>query len=221
MKVLICILAALLGTMWPSAAAVAFDITFDDVMSVGNPLVTVLDTQGYRFTGSFRTIDSPGDSPGAGFASNGSAVYLGQEGSTTGITVTRVDGGSFALYEFDAAGLHALPTAGSPNAREVSLVGLRAGGDVLSASYGMSGLASFAHFSVPATWHDLRAVTFAAALAAGAPGALALDDVGVGEGPVPTNVPEPSTLALALLAGLGGVTVAALRRRPGVPVRHR
>lgn len=211
MKVLTCVLAAVLATVWPSAAAVALDITFDDVMSVGNPLVTALDTHGYRFTGSFRTIDSPGAGPGAGFASNGSAVYLGQEGSTTGITVARVDGGSFALYEFDAAGLHAFPPAGSPNARQVSLVGLRAGGDVLTASYGMSGLASFAHFSVPGTWHDLRAVRFAAAPAAGTPGALALDDVGVGQGPVPTPVPEPGTLALALLAGLGGFTV--FRRR--------
>jgi len=33
-------------------------------------LVTMLDTHGYRFTGSFRTIDAPG----AALASNGSAV---------------------------------------------------------------------------------------------------------------------------------------------------
>ncbi len=41
-------------------------------MSVGNPLVTTLDTHGYRFTGSFWTIDTPGTT----LASNASAVYL-------------------------------------------------------------------------------------------------------------------------------------------------
>ena len=100
MKALACTLVAILAMVWPSAAAVALDLTFDDVISVGNPLVTMLDTHGYRFTGSFRTIDTPG----AALASNGSAVYLGQEASGPGITVTRADGGPFFLYEFAAAG---------------------------------------------------------------------------------------------------------------------
>jgi hypothetical protein len=88
-----------------AAPADALDITFDDVMSVGNPLVTVLETAGYRFTA----------------ASDGA---------------------------------------------------------LLSASYSLgSGLASFAHFVVPASWQSLDAVTFAGLLAAGASGALALDDI--------------------------------------------
>ena len=89
MKAFTCTLVAILAMVWPSAAAVALDLTFDDVMSVGNPLVTMLDTHGYRFTGSFRTIDTPGGL----LVSNGSAVYLGQEASGPGITVTRADGG--------------------------------------------------------------------------------------------------------------------------------
>src|SRR6185295_4517525 len=97
-----CMLVTILTMLCPSAAAVALDLTFDDVMSVGNPLVTVLDTHGYRFTGSFRTIDAPGGA----LASNGSAVYLGQEASRPRITVTRTDGRPFILYEFDAAGLY-------------------------------------------------------------------------------------------------------------------
>lgn len=40
--------------------AAAIDITFDDLVSAGNPFVTLLDDQGYRFTGAFRTIDTPG-----------------------------------------------------------------------------------------------------------------------------------------------------------------
>ena len=51
MKAFTCTLVAILTMVWPSAAAVALDLTFDDVMSVGNPLVTMLDTHGYRFTG--------------------------------------------------------------------------------------------------------------------------------------------------------------------------
>jgi hypothetical protein len=95
----------------------------------------------------------------------------------------------------------------------VHLLGLRAGGAFLSASYGLSsGLTSFAHFVVPASWQSLEAATFTGLLAAGASGALALDDIGVGEGPTST-VPEPRTLLLALATAVG-VGALALRRGP-------
>jgi hypothetical protein len=207
MKAFTCTLVAILAMLWPPAAAIALDLTFADVMSVGNPLVTMLDTHGYRFTGSFRTIDAPGRL----LVSNGSAVYLGQEASGPGITVTRTDGRPFSLYEFDAAGLYVPPSGGLLNAQRVGLVGLRVGGGILAASYGLSDLAHFAHFSVPSTWSDLQAVAFTGLLSAGAPGALALDDVGVGEGP--TSVAEPGTLALVVLAALGVGGVALTRRR--------
>lgn len=206
MKALACTLVAALATLWASAA-VALDITFDDVISVGNPLVTMLDTHGYRFTGAFRTIEAPGGT----LASNGSAVYLGQEASGPGITVTRSDGGPFILYEFDATGLHVPSSTGSPNAHQVTLAGLRFGGTMLSTTYALSGLPGFAHFSVPSTWNDLQAVTFTGLLSAAMPGALALDDVGVGEGP--TSVAEPATLALAVITALGACAVALMRHR--------
>jgi MYXO-CTERM domain-containing protein len=214
MKALACTLVAILATAWPPAAAVALDITFEDVMSVGNPLVTTLDTHGYRFTGSFWTIDTPGTT----LASNASAVYLGQPASGPGITVTRADGGPFSLYEFDAAGLYLPASAGPASATEVSLVGYRVNGAILGASYRLSGLAQFVHFSVPSTWVDLQAVTFAGILAAATPGALALDDVGVGEGP--TNVAEPGTLGLAMLTALGVGAAVLTRRRRGRSFRH-
>ena len=120
MKTLACTLVAVVVTAWGSAA-VALDVTFDDVMSVGNPPLTMLDTHGYRFTGAFRTIDAPGGA----LVSNASAVYLGQEASGPGITVARTDGGAFLLYDFDAAGLYVAPSPGSPNAQQVSLAGFR------------------------------------------------------------------------------------------------
>lgn len=207
MKALTRILVALLAMAWPSSVAVALDITFDDVTSVGNPLVAELETHGYRFTGAFRTIDMPG----AAFVTNGSAVSLGHEPGAPSITVTRSDGGAFALYEFDAAGLQLSPPAGSPNAQRVALFGLPAGGSLLEVSYMLSELPGFAHFSVPSSWHDLQAVTFAGLLSSGDPGGLALDAVGVGEGS--TSVAEPGTLALVLITALGGGAVALTRRR--------
>lgn len=213
MKVLACTLAAVDVTAWASVA-VALDITFDDVMSVGNPPLTMLDIQGYRFTGAFRTIDTPGGA----LVSNAAAVYLGQETSGPGITVARAEGGPFILYEFDAAGLYVASSPGAPNAQQVTLAGFRVGGGMLSATYAIGSLPGFAHVSVPSTWNDLQAVTFTGLLSAAAPGAFALDDVGVGEGPTPVS--EPGTLALALIAALGAGRVTLTRRR-GQPFRHR
>jgi hypothetical protein len=211
MKALACTLGAILVAVTWSAPAAALHITFDDVMSVGNPAVSTLETAGYRFTAaSFRTIDTPG----AAFVANGSAVYIAQEaGWPGGITMSRTDGAPFFLYGFDAAGLLVAPSSDSPNAQQVSLLGLQTGGAFLSASYVLSsGLASFAHFVAPASWQSLEAVTFTGLLAAGASGALAVDDIGVGEGPVST-VPESSTLLLALATAVG-VGALVLRRGP-------
>lgn len=72
---------------------------------------------------------------------------------------------------------------------------------------------------MPGSWYDLQAVTFAGLLAAGEPGAFALDDVGVGEGPA--SVAEPATLRLALLTALGGGVMALTRRRGHGTFRHR
>jgi hypothetical protein len=83
-----------------------------------------------------------------------------------------------------------------PNAQQVKVVGLRIGGGLLSMTYDLSTtLPIFVHFLVPSTWADLQTVTFTGFLFTAPPGALALDDVGVGEGP--TSVAEPGTLALA------------------------
>ena len=196
MKALACTLVAILAMVWSPAAAVALDITFDEVVSVGNPLVTTLDVHGYRFTGSFRTIDPPGEP----LPSNGSAVYLHQEASGPGITVTRADGGPFILYAFDAVG-------------QVNLTGSRVGGGLLSATYGVSSLPGFAHFSVPPAW-NLQAATFTGLL----PGEFGLDDVGVGEGA--TSVAEPATLVLAAITALGGCVFALTRQLRGA-FRHR
>jgi hypothetical protein len=196
----------LVATTWSTPAA-ALDLTLDDVVSVGNPFVTTVETSGYRFSGpSLRTIDTPGST----YVSNGSAVYLGQTvaGPVGGVTLQRIDGMPFDLYEFTAAGLFAAG-GGSPNSTHVSVLGIQVGGAGLSAIYDLGAAAGFVHFPVPTSWNNLEFVTFGGVFSAATAGALALDDIGVGSGPA---VPEPAALVLALttLAGLG---VLVLRHR--------
>ncbi|HEY4911393.1 MAG TPA: hypothetical protein VIJ73_17910, partial [Methylomirabilota bacterium] len=91
MKACACVLGVMLAAMtWPAPAA-ALQITFDDLASLGNPLVTTVETHGYRLAGPFlRTIDTPGTT----FVGNGSAVYLAQNGAAPGggVTLARIDG---------------------------------------------------------------------------------------------------------------------------------
>jgi len=207
MKAFACILGVVLAVLVVPAAAAALVITFDDVVSVGNPFLASLDSHGYRFAGaSLQTIGTPG----SGLVSHGLGVYLAQVVAVPGITMTRVDGGPFSLYDFDAAGLFVAPTGGLPNAREVSLLARQVGGGLLSLSSDLGSTASFLHFNVPASWARLESVTFTGLVSSVAPGALALDDVGVGLGP---TVGEPPTLLLALTAGVGLAGMLLIRRR--------
>jgi len=207
MKAIACTLGMMLvATTWATSAA-ALDLTLDDVASVGNPFVTTVETIGYRFSGpALRTIDTPGST----YVSDGSAVYLAQTvaGPVGGVTLQRIDGMPFDLYEFAAAGLFAAG-GGSPNSTHVSVLGIQVGGAGLSAIYDLGVAAGFVHFPVPASWNNLEFVTFSGVFSAATAGALALDDIGVGSGPA---VPEPAALVLALTT-LAGVGALILRRR--------
>jgi hypothetical protein len=209
MKAIACILVATLASVWASASASALEITFDDLTSIANPVVVPpLDTHGYRFTSAtvFQTIDTPG----AAFVSDGSGVYLGQPLAAPGITMTRVDGTPFALYDFTAAGLYT--SAGAQNAHQVSVLGVQADGTILSGAYTLNALASFAQFTVPVSWQNLSSVTFSGLFSPGTAGALAIDDASVGLGP---SVPEPGTLVLGLTTALGVSALALRRSGPG------
>jgi hypothetical protein len=210
MKTFACTVGAILVAITSAAPAAAIDITFDDVTSVGNPIVTLLDEHGYRFTGAFRTIDTPGGT----FVSNGSAVYLAQPAGLPGITISLVGGGPFVLYEFDAAGLLTAPAGGAPNAQQVSLVGLQVGGAMLNGSFTLG--TGFTHFAVPTTWSDLQFVTLSGLTTSGVSGGLAIDDVGVGTGP-DSSVPEPGTLLLFVTTALGAGAVLLHKRRRMAP----
>jgi len=123
---------------------------------------------------------------------------------------TRFQDAAFDLYEFAAARLFVSASDG-PNASQVALLGLGVGGTTLSATYDLAAT-GFTHFTVPPTWSHLEAMDFQGLLAGGGPGALALDDVGVGSGPVTGSVPEPAAIVLALTTALA-VGAVLLRGR--------
>jgi hypothetical protein len=208
MKAFACTFGVILAATTWSAPAAALQITFDDLASVGNPLVTTVETHGYRLAGPLlRTIDTPGTT----FVGNGSAVYLAQNGAVPGggITLARIDGAPFDLYGFSASGLFAAPGPGSPNSSLLAVTAMRVGGGGLSAIYDLGASAGFVNFPVPTTWTNLEFVTFAGIFSASTTGGLALDDIGVGLGP---SVPEPATIILALTT-MAGLAAATLRRR--------
>jgi hypothetical protein len=211
MKAFACTFGVILAATTWSAPAAALQITFDDLVSVGNPPVATVETNGYRLAGPFlRTIDTPGTT----FVGNGSAVYLAQNGAALGsaITLQRIDGAPFELYGFSASGLFATPTTGSPNSTLLSVLAMRVGGGGLSAIYDLAASAGFVNFPVPTTWTDLdlEFVTFAGIFSATTAGGLALDDIGVGLGP---SVPEPATIILALTTAAGLCAVTLRRHR--------
>jgi len=213
MKALACIAGAIVLAIMSAAPVAAIDITFDDVVSLGNPIVTLLDTHGYRFTGAFRTIDAPGTT----FVGSSSALYLAQPAGLPAITLSRTDGSPFALYELEAAGLLVDQPSGAPNADKVTLLGVQVGGATLSESFALAG-SGFTHVAVPATWTNLQVATLSGLTAAGLSGGLAVDDVGVGTGP-DSSVAEPGTLLLFTITAIGASTALLRARQRGAPAR--
>src|SRR5260370_39472065 len=71
MKAFACTFGVILAATTWSAPAAALQITFDDLLSVGNPPVATVETNGYRLAGPFlRTVATPGTT----FLGKGSAV---------------------------------------------------------------------------------------------------------------------------------------------------
>src|SRR5260370_37421588 len=77
MKAFACAFGVILAATTWSAPAAALQITFDDLASVGNPLVTTVETHGYRLTGPVLPTN---DTPGTPFVGNGPAGLLLPQG---------------------------------------------------------------------------------------------------------------------------------------------
>lgn len=198
----LCTLA--LASLAGSALAI---IDFEEVASSGNPILTTLDSQGYRFTSShFHSIDDPAASA---LADNGSDVYIGHEGGDLGraITMIQIGGGLFNLASFDMAELWISSPGAYPNASHVEVHATFSDDSTTTFNLaldgvidGAGGAADFETAVVNLT--NLKSVRFNGVNpVAGGDFAFAIDNIDA------APVPEPATMvALALGA-------AAMRRR--------
>src|SRR5687767_1446336 len=124
------LLAAVALTAGAAPAKAAF-VTFNGVPASGNPILTSLDSEGFRFTSEhFHSLDSFGN-----LATNGT-IYIGHEGGSLGrvITMTKIGGGTFSISSFDGAELWVSPPSGFPNATRIQVVGTLSGGGTLTAN---------------------------------------------------------------------------------------
>jgi PEP-CTERM motif-containing protein len=109
MKAFACTFGVILAAMTWSAPAAALQITFDDLASVGNPLVTTVETHGYRLAGPFlRTTDTPGTTFVVyGFSASGLFAAPGPgspNASLLAVIAMRVGGGGLsAIYDLGAS----------------------------------------------------------------------------------------------------------------------
>src|SRR5216683_7644491 len=107
MRKLSVLLTAVAFSALAAPSAQASVVTFDSVVSVGNPIrSTPLTTDGFTFSSAhYHIIDSPGLCFG-GCVSDGTQ-YLGLDGPTLGFPVKMTDagGGAFDLLGLDAAKL--------------------------------------------------------------------------------------------------------------------
>jgi hypothetical protein len=188
-------------------------VTFDAVPSSGNPIITILTTDGFTFTsGHFHTVDSPTIANFGGSVANGT-IFIGEEAGSLGLPITMANslGNPFSLVGFDGAEAFLNSTAaaavGYSNASNIVLNGVLFGGGTLSATFaldgikdGLGGVNDFQSFLLPA-WTNLSSVTFSGLTDAGGHGGFALDNIDVNTSPVPI----PATLLL-FGSGLLGLT---------------
>lgn len=213
--------ACLIGFIAMGSAR-AQTITFDSVPSAGNPEITTLTTQGFLFTsGHFHVI---GDSF-ATLVGNGT-VFIAEEAGALGlpITMARVSGAPFSLLSFEGAEDFVAPQINYPIADFIDVLGTRAGGETVSASFaldglrdGVGGIPDFQNFALPDTFLNVSSVVFSGRRANGGAGAIALDNIRVGSAVNVGIIPEPSSalIGVALLA----FCASARRRRVGRDLR--
>jgi hypothetical protein len=196
---------------------------FDDVPSSGNPILTSLTSQGFRFTSThFHTVDQPGLFPFGGSVSNGT-TFIGEEDGSIGgpITVQRADGGPFRILSFDAGEFFvdrvAAAAGGFPNADGVRMSASVTGIGVVETTFfldgiadGDGGVADFQTFSPQSIFFSLQHATFTGLRTTGSPGGFSMDNF------VILLIPEPT-----LTATFGMITSLLVRTRNGRSTKGR
>lgn len=210
--VLCCFLwAACCGPANASDGGSGIVIDLDSLAGGGNPAVALLEVDEHRFSASlrFHTIASPasGQLP---LVDDGSPYIASLAGELDGaITLRRLDGLPFSLTQLDGAEAFLSDVeaelAGFPNARRLRIEAeLSAGGqyvalfDLDGLKDGAGGIADFQTFTLPSLlFGNITSATFAGVTASGDPGAIALDNLHVGDA-----IPEPATSVTALVTAL-------------------
>jgi PEP-CTERM motif len=197
-------------------AMAASTITFDDSVTVGNPILTSFNSGGFTFTGQhFHIVDNPG---GFGGVVNGTQYLAAEFSGNLGkpVDFAPTGGGTFSLNRADIAELF---LAGN-DFFDVVFVGTVSGGGTLTQSFRLDGIKDGAggapdFQSVSFTgWSNLTNVNVRGALATGAFGDFSIDNILVNA--TTPAVPEPATWGM-MLAGFG-IVGGAMRRRQRVSV---
>jgi hypothetical protein len=196
-------------------------ITFNSVPSSGpgNPIITTLTTDGFKFTsGHFHAMyDTSSWTVSFGGAVDNGTIYIAEEAADLGKPITMVNrlGKPFYLTGFDGAEMflnsEAAATYRYPNASAIILSGVLFGGGTLGATFALDGIKDgpggvndFQSFLLPSAWTNLASVTFYGLTDAGGFGAISLDNIDV------APVPEPTTM---LLLGSGLIGLAGYGRK--------
>jgi hypothetical protein len=221
------ILAVVVGGLVIAASSRATTITFDSVVSSGNPVKTTVTTSGFTFTSDyFHTIDNPAIGSFGGLVSDGS-IFISEEAGILGqpITMALSGGGAFSLSSLFGskvfANSSAAATGGFPNADVLNILGNLSGGGTVSATFSLGG--AFQQFFLPSTFTGLTSVVFSGSLTAGGAGGISLDTIVANSAAVPDGGNTGLWLFLTMI-GLGWLAKKASRSRSEVacqPVRRR
>ncbi|MEP7117747.1 MAG: hypothetical protein ABI880_09200, partial [Acidobacteriota bacterium] len=143
-------------------------LNFDNLTPTTNPILVSLicaNPNGFRFdSGHFHLVGLNSAFEFAGYSSN-NTTHIGYDAHRGfPIVMSRVGTGTFALLSFDAGKFYSAPVNGYPDAQTIQITGTLAGGGTVSHTvaisqvYGPNG--PYEHFTLPATFVGLTAVTF-------------------------------------------------------------
>lgn len=202
-------LLAVLCGLFAVISSRATTITFNSVVSSGNPVKTTLSTDGFTFSsGWFHTVDNPALGSFGGLVSSGS-IFITEEAGALGQPITMVanGGGAFSLSSLFGSKVFvnssAAAAGGFPNADVLNILGNLSGGGTVSATFTLG--SSFQQFFLPATFTGLSSVIFSGSLAAGGAGGISLDTIVANS----TSVPDNGSTGLWLTLTMVGLGLAA------------
>ena len=154
------------------------------------------------------------------FASNGTTYLSYEAGRGRPFTISRVGGGTFSLRGLDGAEAVTTSPVDRPSAEAIEVLGYRADGTTVSMQMQLDGVHDggahgsgndFQSFSLPESFSNLTAVYFQGIRADGRDGGIAVDNLNIDTGEVPSDSVPPTVSMTSPVAGgvAGTITLAA------------